>query len=93
VADLLLSVLLGAGFLGWAFGIVVTLLMIFLYPLLAIALVRHVKGVRTEIARLNSNLERLPAPRPTANGNGDPAADAATYVPGTHTRTGPLHIR
>jgi len=86
--------LLAGGFAIWyLFAVLIAVGLGVAWPLMAWSTTRNIKGIRAELARLNTNLERLPAPRASGNGSAHVEIDPPTYIPGTHTRTGPLDIR
>lgn len=70
---------LGSAFILWyVFAVVLLVAIGALYPLLALSITRNIKGIRQELERLNTNLEREPTLEQRSN---------------IYTRTGSLNIR
>lgn len=86
--------LLGTGLaLWWMIAVLIGLTIGFAYPLMAWSVTRNIKGIRGELQRLNSNIERLALTRHPDTPQDGARDDLPLYIPGTHTSTGPLNIR
>lgn len=92
--DNVLLSLLGSGLaLWWMLAFLIALTIGLAYPLMAWSAMRNIKGIRGELERLNSNIERLALTRHPDTPQDGARDDLPLYIPGTHTRTGPLDIR
>jgi len=93
MSRLLGDLFVAAGLLWWVFAVVIAVGVGVLWPLMAWSAVRSLKGIRRELEQLNASVERMPRRAAMPGHDDSPLGDEPIYIPGTHTRTGPLHIR
>lgn len=88
-----LAALIGAVGLWWLLGLAFALFLMIGGPLIALSVMRNVRGIRQQLERLNDTLERRPFTAGQPTGNSAPPDDIPVHVPAYRVRTGPLDIQ